>query len=405
VNRRELIKGTFAAAAATQLSAQSTEQVPGANDRIRIGVIGLGVRAQRLMDYLLVRKDTPITAVCDVWQKRVDAAKSKVGGATGFIDYRKLLDSKLVDAVFIATPDHWHAPMSIDSMNAGKDVYVEKPLTWKMEEGPEVVKAARVNGRICQVGAQQRSGPHYIEAMERFVESGKLGQVGMVRIERFGIHGGHPAPGKAIPPGIETKPSDLDWNLYLGRVKYRDWDPEIFFDFRKFFDFGGAQFTDKLVHDLDSAHMFMKQDDPIAAATLGGIYHAKERRDAPDICNTMIEYRGKWMLTYYDAFARNLSFELGMELIGTDGRLTVTRKEYAFYSSDRDEPPVIGKSPRDQTIDHIDNFVACCRSRKRPNGDVYFGHRSAQVVHLATQAYIQRRRLRFDPDLEVILPS
>jgi predicted dehydrogenase len=241
--------------------------------------------------------------------------------------------------------------------------------------------------------------------MERFFDTGKLGKIGMIRIERFGIRGGHPASGKPVPEGMETKPADLDWNRYLGRVRYRDWNPSQYFDFRKFLDFGGGRITDTFVHSIDTAHMFMKQDDPIAAATLGGVYEARDGRNAPDVCNVAIEYRNKWALTYYEAFAGGLSFESGLEILGTRGRLTITRKEYAYYSAEKDEPPEVVKSPRDQTLDHFDNFFACCRSRKLPSGDVYFGHRAAQAAHLATQAYIQQKRLRFDPDLEQILQS
>jgi predicted dehydrogenase len=341
-----------------------------------------------------------VPSVCDVWPERSAQAKQKAPNAQQFTDHRKMLDSmKQLDAVLIATPDHWHALTAIDALNAGKDVYVEKPLTLRIEEGPPIVKAARMNNRVCQVGMQQRSGQHYLQAKEEIVKAGKLGKVTLARTWWHG-NGAHLMQ---VPEKYQTKPSDLEWGHYLGPVKWRDWDPPQYFNFRAYLDFGGGQVTDLFTHWIDVVHMFMEQDNPTAAVASGGVYHYKDGRTAPDTIAVLLEYPKEWTATFEATLAPGLT-GAGIELVGTDGRLFITRSQYTFTPAGHGAKPIEVKSPRDQTIDHVENFLDCVHSRKRPNGDVYIGHRSAQASHLGNIAYVQKRRIRFDPDREEILP-
>src|SRR5262249_20243991 len=160
------------------LTAASQSRILGANDRMSVALIGCGARGSYLQTVFQKLNKAPLTAVCDVWRTRAEKAQSIAPGSTVFTDHRRVLEAAGLDAVIIATTDHWHAPIAIDALNAGKDVYVEKPLTFKMEEGPLIIQAARVNDRICQVGAQQRSGAHYIRARDEHMRSGKLGKIG-----------------------------------------------------------------------------------------------------------------------------------------------------------------------------------------------------------------------------------
>jgi predicted dehydrogenase len=340
-----------------------------------------------------------VRAVCDVYSDRIDRARTKAPAAAAFSDHRKLLEDKGIDSVLIATPDHWHAAIAIDALEAGKDVYCEKPLTLKIEEGPLIVKAARVNNRICQVGMQQRSGGHYIQARDEYVRAGKLGKITLARTWWHG-NGAHLM---RVPESARVKPSNLDWARYLGPVKWRDWDPPQFFNFRAYLDFGGGQVTDLFTHWIDVVHMFMEQDVPNSAVAAGGIYHYKDGRTAPDTIHVLLEYPGEWTATFEATLAPGLT-GAGVEMCGTEGRLLITRGQFEFRSAERNSKPVIVKSAGDQTIEHVDNFLQCCRSRKVPNGDVLVGHRSAQASHLGNLAWIQKRRLKFDPIREEILP-
>jgi predicted dehydrogenase len=340
-----------------------------------------------------------VAAVCDVFTERIDQAQTQAPGAKGFTDHRKLLETKEIDAVLIATPDHWHAGTAIDALNAGKDVYVEKPLTLKIEEGPLIVKAARVNNRICQVGMQQRSGQHYIQCREEIFKPKKLGKITLARTWWHG-NGAHLMK---APARIATLPSNLDWARFLGPVKWRDYDPQQFWNFRAYLEYGGGQVTDLFTHWIDVVHMMVGEEIPVSAVASGGVYHYKDGRTAPDTINVLLEYPGEWTATFEATLAPGVG-GAAVEICGTEGRLFISRGSYVFTPAGRGAVPVEVKSPRDQTIDHVENFLACCRSRKLPNGDVLIGHRSAQASHLGNIAYVEKRRIKFDPVREEILP-
>jgi len=391
--RRDLFRGAAA------FTALSYSRILGANDKINMALVGCGERGIGVMGTFLATNQTSYNAVCDVYAQHIDKAQAKAPGAKSFSDHRKVLELKNVDAVHIATPDHWHANIAIDALNAGKDVYVEKPLTLKPEEGPPIVKAARVNKRICQVGMQQRSGKHYLQAKAEYFDTNKLGKITMARTWWHG-NGYHL---RKAPDYLQKQPANLDWAHFLGPVKWRDYDPQQYWNFRAYLDFGGGQVTDLFTHWIDVVHMFMNQDNPIMASAAGGVYHYKDGRTAPDTINVLLQYPKEWTATFEATLAPGLT-GAAVEMVGTEGRLWIDRSKFEFYPKGRNVTPVVVKSPHDQTIDHVENFLDCCRSRKLPNGDVYIGHRSAQASHLGNIAYVQKRALKFDPDREEILP-
>src|SRR6478672_2802289 len=178
ITRRTALRTATGAAAFT---AASYNRVLGANNRVQLGLIGCGGRGRYVMETFTKTDQVEVPAVCDVWPERSLEAKKVAVNAQQFTDHRKLLEMKGLDAVLIATPDHWHAGTAIDALNAGKDVYVEKPLTLRIEEGPRIVKAARINDRVCQVGMQQRSGKHYLEAKREYIDTNKLGHITLAR--------------------------------------------------------------------------------------------------------------------------------------------------------------------------------------------------------------------------------
>ena len=395
LHRRDL----FRSAAAT-LTAASFSRLLGANDKIRLGVIGAGNRGLSVMADFQKNSAVEVAAVCDIYGDHTDQALQKARSARGFNDHRRLLDLQDIDAVLIATPDHWHAATTIDALQAGKDVYVEKPLSLTIEEGPRIVKAARVNNRICQVGMQQRSGPHYLRAKAEYFDSGKLGKITLARTWWHG----NSFHLRRAPAKLQTKPDNLDWARYLGPVKWRDYDPQMYWNFRGYLEFGGGQVTDLFTHWIDVVHMFLGQEIPSAAVAAGGIYHYKDGRTAPDTINVLLEYPGDWTATFEATLAPGIT-GAAVEVCGTQGRLYITRSEYLYYTAEKGAKPVTVKAdPVDLTVHHVNNFLDCCRTRKLPNGDVLIGHRSAQASHLGNIAYLEKRRLKFDPVREEILP-
>src|SRR3974377_133082 len=224
IGRRDLLRGLGTTAAS--LTPASYSRVMGANDRIQLGAIGGGDRGRHDMRMFQNTGNVDVTAVCDIHSQQIHLAKQQAPNARSFKDHRQLLESKDIDVVLIATPDHWHAACAIDALNSGRDVYVEKPLTRTIEEGPKIVKAARVNDRVCQVGMQQRSGKHYIEAKKEYIDAGKLGKI---TLARTWWHGNSYHLRRA-PASLQTQPGNLDWAQFLGPLKWRDYDPQQYFN-------------------------------------------------------------------------------------------------------------------------------------------------------------------------------
>ncbi|MCU1234246.1 MAG: oxidoreductase domain protein [Candidatus Solibacter sp.] len=342
---------------------------------------------------------TDVVALCDIYGNNIDAAKTTAPNAKTFGDHRKLLEMKEVDVALIGVPDHWHAACAMDALNAGKDVYVEKPLTLKIDEGPEIVKAARVNDRVCQVGMQQRSGKHYLEAKAQYIDTGKLGKV---TLARTWWHGNTYHLRKA-PASLAERPSNLNWARFLGPLKWRDWDPQQYWNWRAYLDFGGGQVTDLFTHWIDVVHMFLGQDIPVAAQASGGVYNYKDGRTAPDTINVLLEYPKDLTATFEATLVPGVT-GAGIEFCGTLGRLYIDRQHYTFTPVGRGAQPIDVKASSNLDMDHVENFLACVKSRNKPNGDVLIGHRSAQASHLGNISYMQKRRIDFDPVREEILP-
>jgi predicted dehydrogenase len=400
-NRRDFLRGALA------MTAASYSRVLGANDKLNLGVIGVGDRGRHDMSLFLNHPELRVPAICDIYGAHIGAAKQIVPEARSFGDHRQLLDVKEIDAVLIAVPDHWHSRIAIDALNSGRDVYVEKPLTRTIEEGPLIIKAARENNRVCQVGMQQRSAKHYLTAKEKYFDSGKIGTVTLARTWWYG-NSWHL---RKAPASLQTKPADLDWNRFLEPVKWRDWDPQQYYNWRAYLDFGGGQVTDLFTHWIDVVHMFLGKDVPSSASAAGGIYYYKDGRTAPDTINVLLQYPGpkEFTATFEATLVPSIKGE-AIEICGTEGRLWIDRSRYEYYPVGAKQPTEVVQAEviqgvRDSlTQDHVNNFLECVKTRNRPNGDVLIGHRSAQASHLGNIAYEQKRRIDFDPQREEILP-
>jgi predicted dehydrogenase len=389
MTRRDMARG----AAVTALS---YSRILGANDRIGMGTIGLGNRGTYVTSVFQKNTDVEIRAVCDVYGNRVDQAQTKAPGAKGFSDHRQLLAMKEVDAVLVASPDHWHKDHAIDAMNAGKDVYVEKPMCRTREEAPLMVRAARVNSRICQIGVQQRSGPIYLEPLEKFVRSGQIG-----KISHIDAVWNSNVPRK-LPVEPAEKPSNLDWVRFLGPVRYRDWNPGQYLNFRAFLDFNGGKMTDFGHHWMDVVHMYMGERAPRSVVFAGGIFFDhNDGRTAPDTCNALFEYDGFSVLFQSNAYA--VPGEYGVTFHGEKGKLFVNRNRWEFTPAGRGAQAVADKKPGDITADHVRNFLDCCKSRKLPNADAAITAISIIPPLLAVESYLKKKRLQFDPvNLELV---
>jgi len=372
----------------------------GAADRIRLSIIGTGSRGQHLMRVANQVGGILWVAVCDAWDvRRNQAAEIAGGGVASYADYRRVLDHQDVDGVIVATFDHLHAQITADACRAGKDVFVEKPMTSLPMQGHEVVQAARANKRIVQVGTQQRSMAHFIEAKERFFDSGLIGRVTMVRTVWNGNRG-YLTP---VPPGMERKPEGLDWEACLGWLPRIPWDPKRYFNRFAYWDFStGGQTGGLFVHMVDVVHWFLNVRRPLAAVALGGIYRYDDGRDTPDNINAIVEYPEKLTVTF-EATLTDLIPKGAADIVflGSGGRLSIFRRGYEFLPADSNANLGEIRAPGSPETSHMANWLECMRTRKRPNCDEVEGHYSSVACHLVNIAYREKRRALWQPEWDV----
>jgi predicted dehydrogenase len=423
----------FGGGAAAAFSAASYGRVWGANDRVALGFIGFGLIGKRHVLDFKNRSDTDLVAIAEVHRGRRDEAAAlmgKSGSVRSYADFRGLLDDASVDAVVVSTPDHWHALMTMMACAAGKDVYVEKPLTLFVREGRWMADLARRHNRVVQVGTQQRSGPHYQKARE-LIQAGHIGKVVAVRMWSY----------RNVMPGFGTPqdgvaPPELDYDLWLGPAPKRPYNPiRAIYHFRWFWDYSGGQMTNLGAQSLDIAHWILGATAPVAVASSGGRFGLRDNGETPDMQDALFEYPG-WQATWsHLECSRGPAPAYGLEFRGTKGTLTISRKGFVVTPDPKiaaaDAIPRFGNphpiggpagsgsrestnlwtSPNeDRTGDEFDqfrrhaaDFIECVRSRRQPISDLEGAHRVATACHLANLSLRLGRKLRWDPTRESIL--
>jgi len=374
---------------ATGVTALASTRVLGANDALRIGVIGAGGRMNNLLDAADKAGNVQIAAVSDVYGPRRDAIKERSKGlATTHGDYREVLQQPL-DAVFISSPDHWHVPMALDALAAGKDVYLEKPVTHAIEEGAALIAAVRSNKRILQCGMQQRSWSHFRDAVD-LIQGGSIGRVPQVRTYWW----------QNYQPGSSHKPVDtqaLDWKQWLGNAPAQPFSEEKFYRWRWFWNFGGGAMTDLCTHWIDVVHWAMKADTPRQVHMLGDKY-VFEQWDCPDTVQAAFRYPG-FDVVYEGMMASSID-DGGLEFRGTEGTLKLNRSGFGIYREGvgaKENPVVKADSFRDGTISHMQNFFDCIKSRKEPNAPVETGVAAARAGQIANLAYQRTGQISWPP--------
>ncbi len=413
---------------ATALTAASYDRVRGANDRVGVGFVGYGlIGAQHVFDFKN-QPDVDMVAVSDCYQPRLDQGSAACGTRTkAFRDFRKMLEDKDVEAVVVSTPDHWHALITMMACAAGKDVYVEKPLTLFVKEGRWMVQVARKHNRVVQVGTQQRSGPHYQKARD-LIREGHIGKVVSVRM----------ASNRNIMPGFgspedSTAPADFDYDMWLGPAPKRVFNKQRgIYHFRWFWDYSGGQMTNLGAHSIDIMQWCMDVNGPLAVSSSGGRFALPGPGDTPDIQDALYEYPGNFTASYS---CREVSqgprgFGGGLDFHGTKGMLTIGRGGFEVVPDMRIDPESAiprfkghpGGGPRaagtkpepwtkaikepgssdEQFNLHLRNFIECIKTRKRPIADIEQGHQVTTACHLANISLRLGRKVRWDADKEQI---
>lgn len=387
---------------------------------MQVGFIGYGlIGAQHVFDFKNQR-DCDLAAMAETYQPRLEQGMAACGGKPRpYRDFRKLLDDKDLQAVVVSTPDHWHALMTMMACAAGKDVYVEKPMTLFVREGEWMTKVARKHKRVVQVGTQQRSGTHYQHARE-LIRSGYIGKVLSARGGSFR----NVMPGFGAPPDA-TAPSELDYEMWLGPAPKRPYNPKrALYHFRWFWDYSGGQMTNLGAHELDIVQWYMDQDAPQTVYSSGGRFALEDNGETPDTQDAAIAYNGftaEWAMREASAGTREGHT---LEFFGTKGSLQISRAGFKVNPDTKTDPtnaiptfqghpgggpqksevkPVPWIEPREekgsspqQFDSHARNFLDCIKSRQKTAADVEDGHRTARTCHLANISLRLGRSLKWD---------
>lgn len=379
-----------------EVRAQSETPAPtrSPNERVVIGLIGCGGMGGSDVDDFVRSGMVDVAAVCDVDQNRLNAMVQDLGGTpTPYRDFRKLLERKDIEAVIVATPDHWHPLPTIHACQAGKDVYVEKPLSHNIVEGRAMVNAARRYGRVVQVGTQQRSGAHFQKAAE-IVQSGVLGHITLCRAWNVG----NESPNGIGNPPDGDPPPEIDYDMWLGPAPKRPYNPNrCHYSFRWFFDYSGGMITDWGTHLLDILLWGMNVEYPTAVSASGGKFVLQDNRDTPDTMEAVYEFPGFVMVySMRKACGRGMDGRgYGIQFHGTNGTLFVDRGGFEVYPEGDRMQPIPGFDS-DQHFPHVLNFLECVKSRERPRSDVEIGHRSTSCPLLGNIALQTGRKIHWD---------
>ncbi len=385
--RREFLK------AAAGTTALSQRRVMGANDRIRLGGMGVGGRATYLLEQALKAGGCELVAVADVYENRRAEVRAKLAPAAGqYLDYRELLARGDIDAVVIGSPDHWHVPMTIDAIRAGKDVYVEKPVSHTIEEGERLLKAAAEAKRVVQIGYQQRSWDHF-QLAKQIIDSGRLGKITMVLASWYQNY----VRWMSNQPRID--PAKVDWRRFLGSAPEQPFNELRFLRWRWFWDFGGGHLTDLYSHWIDVIHWFMGVDAPLSVEAMGETFKITGF-ECPDTMTASYLYPGGWMAVYTGTLVGHLE---GGNLIfrGARAMMKLNRDGFAVYpegvipaeATRLPDAEIAARSTGDGTVSHVKNFLDCVRSRQRPNAPVEVGVSAARAAHLGNLALRRKNRV------------
>ncbi len=413
INRRQFLARSAAGAVALGtsglLSAKTAQAMVGANDQIRIGFIGCGNMGTSHLRHLADDAKDPknriqTVAVCDIYKPRIARAKTFIPNARVYHDYRELLDQKDIDVVWVATPDHWHARMAMDAMEAGKDVYSEKPMARYWEEARDYYRCWERTGRVAQVGVQTTSDVKFTQAAE-LIKAGKLGKL-VWSTTGYGYN--NPKGGWKYEIDANVGPHNLDWKAFLGSATWRAYDPERFFRWRKYWDYSGGIATDLFFHALGHMYKTLGAEFPTRVTASGGKWLHPDR-EVPDTFMLTVDFPSRHTLV--STCTQGSTAELAeivrgqlasMDISGRDE--IVIRPERRFARGRTVEHIPVRPGTRGSHHDHRWNFLQCVRERNRmTNCNPHMAYRVAVAICLSVEAYRQNKAMRFDPVRQEII--
>ena len=384
-------------------AALPTARALGANDRIRIALLGAGDRGMEDLKTALKQPNVECVAIADIYSRRREMAKQVVPKAKLYDDPMKLLESKDVDAVINATPLHLHTKYFLATLQAGKDLYSEKTMTWDIPEAVECRKAAAASKQVVQIGLQHESSGELKDAL-RWIKEGKVGKV--TSVDAWMSRNTPAGKGQWVRPvPSDCDPDHVNWSLFLNGRKEPKFDGNKFINWRLFWEFSGGNVTENMVHQVSWIITALDLDLPKAAVMTGGVFSVKDGRQVPDTIMVSLEYPD--LLVNWQSTFSNSRYGLGEHILGDKGTIQhvagstdmVTGKSSTSIDylpekiNSPDSQPEKGES---KTTDHMANWFECIRERKQPNAPVEIGYKSAIAAHMANLAYRQKRRITLE---------
>jgi len=379
-------------------------RVLGANDRVRVGMIGVGGRGQELLKQVLEVPNAQLVAIADVYTRRREEAKQMAPGIQTLDDYRRLLDMRDIDAVIVASPLHIHARHFLDALAAGKDLYAEKTMTWSIPEADQCLAAAKKSNRVIQVGLQHESSGSLADA-RKWISDGIVGKVTQVEswMSRNTPHGKGQWV-RQVPADCSSQ--NVDWKAFLNGRPDREFDPFKFINWRLYWEFSGGNVTENMIHQVAWIMTALDLPEPSAACMCGGVFSEKDGRQVPDTIVVTLEYPKDTVVTWQSTFS-NSHYGLGERLLGSDGTVEhvsgatdmVTgrsREGIRYYPEKVNRPDGAALTGETPNQNHMANWIDCVRTRKTPNATVDIGYRTAIAAHMANMAYRQKQRVTLE---------
>jgi len=402
IERREFLKR--AAAGAALGLAYPSARVLGANDRVRLGIIGPGARGQELMKEFLKVPNVEFVAVADVFTRRHEEAKQMAPAGRAFDDHRRLLDLKDVDAVIVATPLHCHARHFLDTLAAGKDLYCEKTMTWSVAEADACLEAAKKSKSVVGIGLQHQSSGQLADA-KQWLKGGLVGKI--THVESWMSRNTPRGKGqwvRKIPPDCTA--ANVQWDAFLNGRPRRPFDANQFINWRLFWDYSGGNVTENMVHQIAWIMRALDLPLPTAAYMSGGVFSEKDGREVPDTIAVTLDFPGDLVVTWQSTFS-NKRYGIGDRILGSHGTIErlmgvtdmVTGKSESglrYYPEKDNRPDGVSLEGETKDRDHMANFIECVRARKEPNAPVEIGYRSAVAGHMANMSYRQKQRVTLE---------
>lgn len=418
IERRDFLKQTAATTAAglTLSTARSFANILGANDRVRLGIIGPGARGQELMRDFVKAPNAEFVALADVYNARFDQAKQLITNAGAdasnvktFTDHRKMLEMKDLDAVIVASPLHCHARHFLDTLAAGKDLYGEKTMTWSIEEAEQCLAAAKKSKNVVGIGQQHNSAGYFAEPRQ-WVKENKLGTV--THVEMWMSRNSKRGVGQWVRPiPADCNANNVKWDAFLsGRAK-RPFDAQKFINWRLYWEFSGGNVTENMVHQIGWLIGVMDLGVPTAAYMSGGVFSEKDGREVPDTIAVTLDYPNDLVVTWQSSFS-NSRYGLGARILGSHGTIEwlmgttdmVSGRAgsgWNYAPEKTNNPDGVIAQGTAKGVNHYHNFVECVRSRKEPNSSAELGYRSAIAAHMANLSYRKKQRLTLDEAKQV----